>query len=227
MLVTHKNGVQQQGNLILRSGTLSEGKASFPIVASLSGPGLIAKNASGMLEGEPMYLSEQGVMAVTRAETDGSRHAQCRSFYLNGGLLNENLTKAVAAHWQDFYVLACGGKLWLLDGLQPVSRAEGMPWSARQYEGYVRENCPAELLWQQNGELYFGTVDGKICKFNKNTLNTQDYCDDNINVSAHWDLPDFGGGLFYKNKTFSYIAIRLAAAPITGVQVSTCCGGIW
>ncbi|MEG0485632.1 MAG: hypothetical protein RR576_09315, partial [Oscillospiraceae bacterium] len=227
MLVTHKNGEQEHGNLILRNGNLSEGKAAFPIVASLAGAGLAASRSIGMLAGEPLYLSKQGIMAVTRTESDGSRYAQCRSFYLNGGLLQHELSNACAVQWQDFYVLANGEKLWLLDGLQPTARAEGMPWSARQYEGYYRENCAAEILWQQSGKLFFGTKDGKVCRFCEHTLLTRDYCDDTVPVKAHWDLPEFGGGLFYKNKTFAYIAVRLAAAPITGVHVSAQCKGIW
>ncbi|MEG2021986.1 MAG: hypothetical protein RR087_09425, partial [Oscillospiraceae bacterium] len=143
MLVTYKNGQQEHGNIILRTGTLSAGQAAFPITASLPGAGLVSSRATGMLEGEPLYLSRQGIMAVTRTETDGSRYAQCRSFYLNGGLLQAEPENACAVQWQDFYVLSCGGKLWLLDGLQPTARAEGMPWSARQYEGYYRENCAA------------------------------------------------------------------------------------
>ena len=226
-LIAHKNTPYEQGNLILRAGNLIDGQAAFPITASLAGPGLVASASLGMLEGEPLYLSKQGVMAVTRTETDGSRFAQCRSFYLNGGMLAAAQAGAYAAHWQDFYVLALGGKLWFLDGLQPTPRAQGMPWSARQYEGYYRENCAATVLWQQDDRLFFGTQAGAVCRFCAHTLLPNDYCDNDTPVKAHWDLPDFGGATFYKNKAFAYLAVRLAAAPVTGVCVSARCKGVW
>ena len=37
---------------------------------------------------------------------------------------------------------------------------------------------------------------------------------------AVWETPDFSGRLFYKNKTFRFLAVRLASAIATSVRIS-------
>lgn len=225
-LLTYKNSPFNKENIIVRHGEIIDKQPAFSVTATLPSTGLVSADSMGYLEGEPLFLSQEGIMAVTRTEANGTRYVQGRSFYLNGGLLKCKLNEAQATVWQDFYVLAAGDKLWLLDGLQPSSRAEGMPWSARQYEGYVRENCAACALWQQNGKLFFGTQDGKVCRFRDKSVEPSDYYDDEAPVKACWELPDFGGRDFYKNKTFTYMAVLLASAPITSVDVTAKCKGV-
>ena len=61
-------------------------------------------------------------------------------------------------------------------------------------------------MWEVDGVLYFGTTDGKICRFYSDTSALGSYNDDGVAIESVWDTPDFDGELFYKNKTFRYLA---------------------
>ena len=225
-LCAHKDDAEDGRNLILRSGTLSDGKAAFPIYNTLQGEGTIGKHTVAYLNSEPLFLTALGVYAVTKSDISGDRYAQNRSFYLNKALLSGDLSDAFAFRWKDFYLLAVNGKVWLLDGLQR-SYEKTAPYSTHQYEGYYWENVPARVFWEQGGTLWFGDSEGRVCSFFTDELDPLSYYDDGDPVKAFWDLPDLSGKLFYQNKTFRYLAVRLAAAPSTGVSVLAQVKGLW
>ena len=53
------------------------------------------------------------------------------------------------------------------------------------------------------------------------------YNDDGQPIYCCWETPDFSGKLFYKNKTFRFLAVRLAAAIATSVKLYGRRRGIW
>ena len=54
------------------------------------------------------------------------------------------------------------------------------------YECYYWTNIPATCLLSVAGELYFGTEDGKICKFNTDKVGMDKYNDDGKAIVASW-----------------------------------------
>ena len=82
-------------------------------------------------------------------------------------------------------------------------------------------------MWVYQGELYFGSKDGKIYKFYSDKESLDSYNDDGEPIEAIWETPDLSGKLFYKNKTFRYLAIELGAAIATSVEVWAMKRGIW
>ena len=48
-----------------------------------------------------------------------------------------------------------------------------------------------------------------------------------FDIIARWETPDFDGKLFYKNKTFRYLAVRLQQALRTSVRMSAMKRGLW
>lgn len=225
-LCTHKDDAEDGRNLILRSGTLYEDKAAFPIYNTLQGEGTVGSFSVAYLNSEPMFLTSLGVYAVTKSDVSGDRYTQNRSFYLNKALLEEDLSDAFAFRWKDFYLLAGKERVWLLDGLQR-SYEKNTPYSTYQYEGYYWENVPARVFWETDGVLWFGDGEGRVCRFFEDELDPLSYYDDGSPVGAFWDLPDISGKLFYQNKTFRYLSVRLAAAPATGVTLLAQAKGIW
>lgn len=227
-LAAHKDDGEDGRNVILRNGTLIDEKASFPIVGTLQGAGVRGKYSFGYLSSEPLFLTPLGVYAITPADVTGERYAQSRSFYLNKALIEEpNQEEATAFTYKDLYLLAFpNGHVYVLDGLQKTYERYA-PYSTYQYEGYYWENVPARIFWEQDTDLYFGTETGEIYRFYNDPEAQQSYNDNGKAIYAHWDLADVDGKLFYKNKTFRYIAVRLASAVATGVKIWVQKKGIW
>ena len=72
-----------------------------------------------MFDNEVLYLTSEGVCAVTASGVMDERCAQIRSAYINRWLLEENLKDCVMTACGDFLVISNRmGRLYLLDGGQ-------------------------------------------------------------------------------------------------------------
>lgn len=227
-LATHKDDMDQDQNIIMRTGTTVEDNIAFKVVNSVQGPGALAKDSFGYLSTEPLFLTNQGVFAVTSQDITGEKYVQNRSYYLNGKLLNEeNLEKAYACVYNDMYWLCINGVCYILDGLQAVMTDKSMPYSTRQYCGFYRTNVPANIMWVRDNQLWFGTTDGRVCRFHKDKTSLHSYNDDGQPIECVWETPDIDGQLFYKNKTLRYLALRVESAVATSVRIWAMNRGIW
>lgn len=227
-LACHKDSMERDQNIILRQGNLVDNEPVFQIVNTLQGAGAIAKNSFCYLSTEPIFLTELGVYAVTAQDITGEKYSQNRSYYLDGKLLSEsNLEKAIGVVYKDMYWLFVNSVAYILDGLQPLMTDKSKPYATRQYAGFYRTNVPATSAWVYNGELYFGTSDGKINKFYTDKTSLSSYNDNGVAIDAIWETPDIDGKLFYKNKTFRYMAVRLDSAIATSIKIYAMKHGIW
>ena len=178
--------------VFLRSAALSEdGEAMFTLQQTIAGVGAVAPGSFASLFDDPLFLSRSGVAAITSSSLTGEKIVQNRSLYLNAQLTNEpSLPEAEAAVWQGMYLLAVpGGHVYLLNGRQ-TKTFRSASLADFVYEGFYWEDVPA-LCWyvQRSGtdeELYFGTADGRICKFNTDIENMSRYSDDGAAISAVW-----------------------------------------
>lgn len=222
-LVTHKDAAENDANAVLRKGTLIDNKAVFTLEGSYQTSGAIAKHAFATLENEPMYVTtDKNISAITPSDVLGERFSQERSYYITKALEQEtSLSSAYACVYERFYILAVGSNIYLLDGSQGYYE-KNRPYATRQYECYYFPNISARILWEEDGELHFGTTDGKIKKFDKTSAS-----DEGVAISAYWDTPELDGKSFADKKTFVYVGIRLASAVRTGVQISARVQGIW
>ena len=168
-LAAHKSAGADGRNIILRRGALDgKGEAVFQIVNTLQGEGAVSKHAFARLGSEPLFLTKLGVYAITSEELTGEKYSQQRSLYLSSAIQGETeLSDAAAFTWRDFYLLAGKERLYLLDGLQKQYE-KNAPYSNFQYEGYYWENIRARVLWEKDGALWFGTSDGRLCRFHAN-----------------------------------------------------------
>lgn len=227
-LAAHKDENELHQSIIVREGKLTDGEPTFRVINTLQGAGAIAKDTFCYLCTEPLFLTRLGVYAITAQDVTGEKYSQNRSFYLNGKLLKEaNLENAFAFVYKDFYWLCINGVAYILDGLQPLPPTDNMPYATRQYVGFYRTNLPANCMWTKEGELYFGTYDGRICKMYSNPENLSSYNDNSVPIKAVWETPDLDGKVFYKNKTFRYMAVRLNTAVSTSISVLALKDGVW
>lgn len=225
-LAAHKDRAEDGRNVFLRTGQLTDGKAAFPVTGALQGEGAASSYSFGYLGTEPLFLTPLGVYAISPTDITGERYTQSRSFYINPAILEAgDLSDAFAFVYKDFYLLALGSRIFILDGLQKTYE-RGTPYSSYQYECYVW-NIEARVLWEWDGALWFGTTDGKVFRFFTDPTSGMSYSDDGQAITAWWDMADFDGNSFYRNKTIRMFCMRLAAAPATSVVLKAQVRGIW
>ena len=150
-----------------------------------------------------------------------------RSAFLNARLVREEgLENAVSAVYDDFYMLFLNGRVYCLDGLQK-SYSKNQPYSSFQYEGYLLDNIPAHTAWTADGALWFGTKDGRVCRFYTDKTDPASYNDDGAPIEAYWDTPYFAGKLRHTRKTFRYLSATLAPSVATSLTVYARRLGLW
>lgn len=227
-LAAHKDESENTQSILLREGDLVDNEPAFKLINTLQGAGAIARNSFAYLCTEPLFLTRLGVFAVTAQDITGEKYSQNRSYFLDGKLLKEsNLENAFAYVYKDMYWLCINDVAYILDGLQPIRTDKSMPYSTRQYAGFYCINIGALCMWEKEGRLYFGRGDGKICRFYSDPDSLASYNDNGTAIDAWWETPDLDGKMFYKNKSFTYFAIRLKAAIATSCIIYGFVKGVW
>ena len=183
-----KEDNQQDSTVFQRFGTLhDDGSITFSVEQGVAGIGAVSKYCFGMLADEPLFLSRQGVQAITSNNILAERTIRNRSFFVDSYLTKEsNLQNAVACEWNGYYVLCINNVAYVLDGKNKAYKERSTVANDYNYECYYWTNIPAVCLLSVNGELYFGTQDGKICKFNTDVDNMSKYNDDGKAIVASW-----------------------------------------
>ena len=216
-------------NVVVRTGSLNEdGEAVFRITNTIIGQDAVAPDTFCRTDKEPLFLTDRGVFAITAEELTGEKYSQERSYYIGSAIREaENRSAASACIYGDFYAMALDGTVYLLD-LQQKTYEKNSPYSSFQYECYYFPDIPARVMFtDEDGALCFGTADGKLCRFASNLDSPASYNDDGEAITAYWDTADFDGNLFFQTKSFTGVAARLAAAPVTGVKIYALVRGTW
>lgn len=227
-LVTLKGDGSDRQTAIVRVGTLdSYGNPIFTVTNSLQGSPVIAPDTSAMAGIEPMFLTEQGIMAITSSDLSGESIMNSRSFYLNGKLLKEpNLESAFAIRNGDYYMLFVNNHVYILDTLQIIV-TENTPYSARQYATFYWENVPAACAITIDEVVYFGTDDGHIMRFHTNPDAILSYNDNGEAIHCVYDTADIDALLFFKVKTYRYFALRVFPSVKSSVKIWGMKYGLW
>lgn len=215
-------------NVVVRTGSLDEdGEALFRINNTLIGQGAVATDSFARTDKEPLFLTDRGVYAITAEELTGEKYSQERSYYIASAMAEAAQKEvAQAVVYKDFYVLALQDTLYLLD-LQQKVYEKNSPYSSYQYECYYFPNIAATALWVKEGALCFATAAGALREFYTDVEAPDSYNDDGEAIEAYWETADFDGKAFYNAKTFTGLAVRLAAATQTGVKIYGQKQGIW
>lgn len=188
-VVKEDNG--QDSTVFFRTaGVDSDGNAVFPLSQAMTGVGAVSTGSFANLLDEPLFLSGTGIFAATTNYLTGDRVGQNRSYYLNASLTQEELTDAEAVSYKGMYLLGFpNGHVYVLDGRQNKTyRSESL--GDFVYEGYYWENVPARcwMNYEHQGveTLYFGTADGRICRFNTDDDTPERFSDDGAAIAAVW-----------------------------------------
>lgn len=227
-LATHKDSKELAQSIIIRQGLYEEDQPAFKIINTLQGLGAISKYCFSYLESEPIFLTELGIYAITAQDITGERYAQDRSYYLEGKLLKEDhLNNAHGFTWRDFYMVSVNDHLYVLDGLQPMHTDKAKPYATRQYVGFYFTNIPASCFAEIKNELYFGSMDGHLYKFYSDEKDINSYNDNGDPIAAIWETADIDKQLFYKKKTYRYLAVRCLPEIQSSIKVFAQKEGQW
>lgn len=178
-----------ESTLYLRSGELDEnGNALFRDFPAISGVGAVSDFGTGHIGTDTLLLTDRGVMALTTDSLTEEKNMQNRSFRIDPRLLRENLQEAVCASANDCFYIFVGGKVYGLDGRQSKSYPGGSTLLGTNflYECFYWDNIPARCVCADGDTIWFGTEEGKICRFNDDCTGAEQYNDDGAAICAVW-----------------------------------------
>lgn len=191
-LVLLKGDKSKEPAMYFVNGQNFEGNTVFSVKSNESGEGAASAKTLALLGDEPLFLTKNGVLAITNIYATSESTIRNRSYFVDKRLTREpNLETAASAVWQRYYILCVNGHAYVLDGRNKSSETNNT--TNYSYECYYWENIPATCFDVFHNELYFGTADGYICKFNSDVKNRTAYCDDGTLVSGVETLSLDGG----------------------------------
>lgn len=207
--------------------TDEEGYQQFKISNLVKGPGAIAPHSFAYISQEPLFLTERGIYALTVNDLTHERYSQRRSFYIDGALLKEQgLSEAHACVYKDFYVIAAGERLYILDSTTR-EYTPNSPYSTHQYESFYFTNIGARVIWVSSEAVHFGTDTGEVFAFYTNESSLLSYSDKGNAIAAHWQTAALQGSQFYRYKHFKRCAVQLVPYVNTGITVMSKKSGYW
>lgn len=158
-----KQGSATDTSVYLAYATSFEDITTYAVKQSVNGIGAASNGSFNILNGEPLFLSEEGVMGIEPAQ-DEERKIRNRSYYVNKKLEEEgNLSNAFSFVYKGMYWLGINNHVYVLDGAQKSS------WENEktnlQYECYYLDNIPAKCFAKKDGRLWFIDTSGNVCRF--------------------------------------------------------------
>lgn len=179
-VIKEDNG--QDSTIFYRSGYIDDdGNAAFTIRATIGGAGAVTPYGFGNIGSEQMFLTCNGVYAITTNSITAEKTVQNRSKRVDPKLVKEDLTGAFSLVYKDKYMIFIDDKVYGLDGTQDKTYGNKSAYEYL-YECFYWENIPAtsamKVADDGDEELYFGTNDGKICKFNYDIDDMSRFCDE-------------------------------------------------
>lgn len=159
--VVVKSGGAQEATSYLRTYMMADdGSALYPLKQGAQGEGAISSRCFAVLNDLPLYLSARGVQGVYGTAVAEQRTIRSVSDAIVPKLSQEaDLKNACAVVFEGKYYLAVNGHIYVADG--SLTEENGDPaW-------FFWINVPAQCLAVLNGQLWFGTADGRLCRFAK------------------------------------------------------------
>ena len=228
-LFVHKNtGGISRNIFVLECRGSDENFYSYQVSSTMHGPPAIAKSSFVNLTNDPLFLTDSGVYAITKNEYRQRYYTQLRSFYINPSLLSaKSLENARAVAFNDFYVIALGQEIYLLDSLQKSFELD-KEYSNFQYEAYHwKIDRRIRLLFVQEGRLCFADMDGRIGRFYEDFLSPASYNDRGQPITAVWQTGDFKDNTAAEEKNIYRLWAVCDVSLRTSVKAFAQIKGIW
>lgn len=219
-ILKEENG--QDATVFMRSAAIKDsGKNEeivyFPIKTGIAGVGAISPYCIKDLRDDHMFLSRQGVFAISTNSITSERYAQARSELINKKLCRESgLENAVATEFDGYLYIAVNGHVYVADAAQ--KNYKGKSAEQYQYEWYYWENVPVRCWFVEDGRLWFGTEDGRIMRFFDKKV-SYSFNDDGLPILARWTTPEISFDSYTKYKTIKAIYTKLNPYARSSVKI--------
>ena len=177
-----KSGGAQEATSYLRSYLMADdGTALYPLKQGAQGAGATAPRSFATLGDLPLFLSARGVQGAFGTAVAEQRTIRSVSDAIVPKLETEaGLENACAAVFEGKYYLAVNGHMYIADST--LTEENGDPaW-------FYWTEVPAQCLAVLDGRLWFGTADGRLCRFARADEDGA-YCDDDAAIDAYWRMP--------------------------------------
>ncbi|HJA49483.1 MAG TPA: hypothetical protein H9790_09245 [Candidatus Agathobaculum intestinipullorum] len=207
-----KEGGAQESASYRRTFTLADdGTALYPLSQGAQGEGAVCPRSFASLNDLPMFLSARGVQGVFGTSVAEQRTIRSVSDAIVPKLEAEpGLENACAIVFEGKYYLAVNGHVYIADGA--LTEPSGDPaW-------FYWTNVPAQCFAVLENRLWFGTADGRLCRF---SLPEEDgaYCDDDAPIDAYWRTPTLPLGDWGRMKTVRDVIPTLVPHSRSGATV--------
>lgn len=214
-LVVVKEDNQQDATVFIRSSELNDdGEVTFSLQQGVQSIGAVSKYCMVSLRDDPLFLSRYGVNAIVTNNITLERTVKRRSGLVDPKLTHEaNMENAYGCVWGDWFVIAINGRCYVADSKQQSyksSLADNF-----MYEWYYWDNVPARVMKEYDGTLFFGTEDGRLCRFNDDIEDMSRYSDDGAAIVAEWATKADDDGHFMRYKTMTRRGCGVMCKPYT------------
>lgn len=210
-LVIKSGGAQEATSFLRTYLAADDGTALYPLKQGVQGAGAVSHRCFATLSDLPLFLSAEGVQGVFGTAVAEQRTIRSISDAVRPRLEAEpNLENACALTHEGKYYLAVNGHLYIADSA--LTEDDGQPaW-------FYWDNVPACCLAVLNGRLWFGTADGRLCRFSA-ADEAHAYSDDDAPIDAYWRTPTLPLGQWARVKTIRDVIPTLMPYSRSGATV--------
>ena len=192
-IIVKEQNDQDASVFLRRSGIDSGGMPYFALTQGTSGIGAVSAATLANLGDEPLFLSKyRGICGIALSQVKENASLQNRSWFVDSRLTGEkDLHRAVAVEWLGRYCLFVNGRVYVLDSRQSKTYREHSG-SSYVYECFYWTGVPAICACELDGDLFFGTEDGLLCRFNTDLSDDSGIFRDSISreeerpINAFW-----------------------------------------
>lgn len=194
----HCENVSGNITIYIRNSAIdASGEAIFPVKQSVAGVGVLSPDTFVSLRGEPLWLSEYGVVSLATSSI-GINSVQSRGYYIGGDIKGKDASNAVGFVFDNKYYLSIENEIYVADARYKYSQKDAMT-TGFQYEWFKWKimtktfhiNCQADV----DGVCYIGAKGG-IYSFKKET-DVKPYEDVQINDFTGSTYPNWTSGVAY------------------------------
>lgn len=184
---------------------LSTGVATFPIKPINDQVGTLAPKSLQIIENNSVSLDRTGVYMLVSSNVRNENNVIHLSANVDTRLLAEpNLENAISIDYDRKYWLALNGNVYVFD------------YAIKEW--YIYDNIHATCFLEKDSQLYFGTQNGIVYRFKKETDVTP-YNDDGTPITAYWVSKRFSFNADEQKKLVDKVFFSLKPAPRTSCSL--------
>lgn len=194
------------------------GKPVFPVEQGAVGIGAISDDSFAYIQGEPLFVSPQGVVAVRGTDVDNQRLIQDVSSLINSKLIGEDLSQAIGVEYRNRYYLFVNGKVYVCDARMRYRDT----LNNVQYEWYDWNNINATCAKVYKDYLLFG-FGGMVFRFkaegDDNIFVDEDYNGTETQIQSYWTTPNLYFGSITNRKCLDNLYLMFSARKNISVNI--------